>query len=55
MLIAWPEDDLEVDFTCSAMNCTVFGGTSPMAVTWWSSTTVENADDEPTCVGPSEP
>src|SRR5688572_13880947 len=35
------------------MNFTVFGGTSPTAVTWWSSTTVENAEDEPTRAGPS--
>src|SRR5688572_23701699 len=37
------------------MNCTVFGGTSPMTVTWWSSTTVEKADEEPKRVGPSVP
>ena len=30
-----------VAFTCLAMNCTVFGGTSPTAVTWWPSTIVE--------------
>ena len=35
------------------MNSTVFGGTSPTAVIWWSSTTVENAEEEPTRAGPS--
>src|SRR5262245_40791759 len=27
-------DAFEVALTCVAMNCTVFGGTSPIAVTW---------------------
>src|SRR6187401_3036264 len=44
--------DLEA-LTCLAKNSTVVGGTSPTAVTWWPSTTVENADDEPTREGPS--
>ena len=44
---------LDVAFTWVAMNSTVFGGTSPTAVTWWPSTTVENADEEPTRAGPS--
>ena len=29
-----PVDEAFEAFTCVAMNCTVFGGTSPMAVTW---------------------
>src|SRR3954471_3316533 len=42
-----------VAFTCFAMNSVVFGGTSPTAVTWWPSTTVEKAEDDPTRAGPS--
>ena len=34
MLMLWLAGALEVAFTWVAMNCTVFGGTSPMAVTW---------------------
>src|SRR5690348_16165587 len=45
----WPLEAL----TCLAKNSTVVGGTSPTAVTWWPSTTVENADEEPTREGPS--
>src|SRR5690349_711624 len=45
----WPLEAL----TCLAKTSTVVGGTSPTAVTWWPSTTVENAEDEPTREGPS--
>src|SRR5678816_1250142 len=40
-------------FTCLAMSSTVVGGTSPTAVIWWPSTTVEKAEEEPTRAGPS--
>ena len=33
------------------MKRTVSGGTSPTAVTWWPSTTVEKVDEEPTVGG----
>src|SRR3954468_23084775 len=34
------------------MNWTVLGGTSPTAVTWWPSTTVENVEEDPTRAAP---